>query len=358
MATTNAARLEERRTSALEANGSGVAMKSIERLAIVLTAVMLALVVTSPASAAPPPQAQDRAEHDRIVRYWTPDRVQRAIPRDLTVQVGARPDLEKGKPGSGGGGSTTVTGAHWTGTTAVGSVRATVGKVLFTLGGVNYVCSGSVANEANPTISLILTAGHCTYDSSGFATNWMFVPDYEYAKTFACDATRFGCWTAAALVTTQAWADGDFNEDYAFVVVGAGGKSTQSVQLDATVGANPIAFNLSHPRPVYAFGYPQATPYNGQTLTYCAGTDVSDVWGGSTDYGLNCNMTGGSSGGPWFSDFNAMTGTGTLTSLNSFKYRGSPTVAKYMFGPYFDGYTQATYAAAQAATGNTLVDAP
>lgn len=334
-------------------------MLEIRRLIAGVVGLVLALGAVSQVTAAPPPQLPDQAEHERIVRYWTPDRVARATPRELAVNVRGKPEVEKGKPGGGGGSGTTVTGAHWTGPSGIGSVRTTVGKVLFTLGGVNYVCSGSVVSEPVTTVSLVLTAGHCTFDSAtGFASNWMFVPDYEHAKTFSCEATHFGCWTATALVTTLAWSVGDLNEDYAFAVVGPGGKGGQALQLDATVGANTIAFGASHPRQVYAFGYPQASPYNGQSLTYCAGTDTADAWGGSTDFGLNCNMTGGSSGGPWFSDFNTQTGTGTLTSLNSFRYRGNPTVSKYMFGPYFDAYTEATFNAAQSEVVNTLVAAP
>ena len=167
-------------------------------------------------------------------------------------------------------------------------MKATTGKVLFTMAGVDYVCSGSVAQDSSGSTSLILTAGHCVYDESGsgFATNWMFVPDYEAggsivtnpdgSHSFTCDTTPYGCWTASALVTTTAWASGGgslaaFNNDYAFAVVGAGGKSGQSLQLDSAVGANPVAFNVAHPTQVSSFGYPQASPYDGQKLIYCSG---------------------------------------------------------------------------------------
>jgi hypothetical protein len=333
------------------------------------------LVAAAGSSAAPPPGA-GKPDRGAVVAYWTPEHVARAVPRDVAPDrkpsfkphEQAKPAGPAGGGGGGGGGGSSVTGAAWTGG---GKVKATTGKVLFTMAGVDYVCSGSVAQDSSGSTSLILTAGHCVYDESGsgFATNWMFVPDYEAggsivtnpdgSHSFTCDTTPYGCWTASALVTTTAWANGGgslaaFNNDYAFGVVGAGGKSGQSLQLDSAVGSNPVAFNATHPTQVSSFGYPQASPYNGQKLIYCSGTDVADTWGGTTDYGLNCNMTGGSSGGPWFANFASGADPGSLNSVNSFKYTAGK-FAKYMFGPYLGGYAQKTYSAAQTASGNTTV---
>jgi hypothetical protein len=335
-------------------------------------AAVLVLAVAASSSASPP-EGRGRA-HAAVVAYWTADRVARAVPREVSpdrMASGLHAAGLAGKPGGGGGsgsGGTAVTGALWTGG---GKVKATAGKVLFTMAGVDYVCSGSVADDASTSTSLVLTAGHCVYDETGraFATNWMFVPDYESGGTivtnpdgshsFTCDTTPYGCWTATALVTTTAWAAGGgglagFNHDYAFAVVDAGGKSGESNQLDATTGSSPVAFNVAHPAQVYAFGYPQAAPYDGQKLAYCAGKDVADTWGGTTDFGLNCNMTGGSSGGPWYVGFGPGGGAGSLNSVNSFKYTAGK-FTKYMFGPYFGAYAQKTYAAATTASGNTLV---
>jgi len=229
----------------------------------------------------------------------------------------------------------------------------------------------SVADDSSASTSLVLTAGHCVYDEDGgaYATNWMFVPDYEDGgsivtnpdgtHSFTCDTVPYGCWTATALVTTTAWANGGgslgaFNNDYGFAVVGAGGKSGESNQLDAVVGSNALGFNVSHPAQVYAFGYPHASPYDGQSLIYCAGKDVPDTWGGTTDFGLSCNQTGGSSGGPWYVNFGSAGSAGQLNSVNSFKYTAG-RFTKYMFGPYFGTYAQKTYNVAKTATADTAV---
>jgi hypothetical protein len=72
---------------------------------------------------------------------------------------------------------------------------------------------------------------------------------------------------------------------------------------------------------------------------------VQDTVGGSTDQGLDCNMTGGSSGGPWFVNYSESTGVGTLNSVNSFKYRGG-NMRNYMFGPYLGSVAQTLYSSA------------
>ena len=334
-------------------------------VAVLAVLATTAVLVVAGSSAAAPGAKPDRGA---VLSYWTPERVAHAVPREVSPK-NVRP--QAGRPGGGGGGAGGNTGSTWTGG---GKVKATTGKVLFTMAGVDYVCSGSVAADTSSSTSLVLTAGHCAYDETNhaFATNWMFVPDYEDggsivtnpdgSHSFTCDTVPYGCWTADALVTTTAWANGGaslagFNDDYAFAVVGAGGKTGQSAQLDTTVGSNPVAFNQSHPTQVYSFGYPQASPYDGHKLIYCSGTDVADTWGGTTDFGLNCNMTGGSSGGPWYVGFGSAGAQGSLNSVNSFKYTAGK-FAKYMFGPYFDAYTQKTYNAAKASPGSDTLVAP
>jgi hypothetical protein len=287
------------------------------------------------------------AEHRRIVDYWTPERVRSAVPADVVLDDQGKRVPTRGKPG--GGSTTSVTGASWTGG---GAVLATTGKVLFTMGGSNYVCSGSVVADGTAGRALALTAGHCVYDeaANAFATNWMFVPAFDSSPTFTCSATVYGCWTASALVTTTGWANGDFNNDVGFAVLGAGGKT--SAQIDDVVGAQQIAFNTAHPTTVHAFGYPAAGTYTGNDLVYCAGTDAKDTVTGSTTYSIACSLNGGSSGGPWFRDFNSTTGVGTLTSVNSYTYRG---VKNRMYGPYLDTWAQRTYAAATGAQANALI---
>lgn len=253
------------------------------------------------------------AEQKRVTDYWTPARMKSAIPRENKYVP------LKGKPGGGTSSATAV------------QVPATplFGKVFFTERGLNYVCSGTVTQSANS--SLVTTAGHCVNEGPGaYVTNFAFVPKYENG------VRPYGTFTARTLLTTTQWrTSGDFNHDVGFAVMNTLGGKT----LAATVGgAYPIAFNRGYNLTFDAYGYPQASPYDGQTLWRCSGPTTKDTRG-STDHRLPCSMTGGSSGGGW------ITG-GSLNSLNSFGYRGEKNA---MYGPYFGSVEQSLYATASVA---------
>jgi hypothetical protein len=52
------------------------------------------------------------------------------------------------------------------------------GKVFFSDGSANYVCSGTALTSGNE--SVVWTAGHCVNEGpGGFYTNWAFVPAYK-----------------------------------------------------------------------------------------------------------------------------------------------------------------------------------
>jgi hypothetical protein len=342
--------------------------------ATVIVAILLALAAAPVAAARPSTDSAARAEHDRIVRYWTPARLASAQPRDFLWNgtrfvPAAKPPGTPGGGGGGGGGSTdpnTVSGATWT---KGGDVSLAVGKVYFTMGENAYQCSGTAATDTRGDYSLVLTAGHCAYDETNaqFASNWIFIPAWGQSPTgflgVDCSAyggTRYGCWTADALVVHSGYANaGGFNteatmHDWAFAVVGPGGHSG-TAQLDETVTPFPLdVYAVANNTQVFAFGYPAAQKYKGNTLTYCAGKVFPDSWNDDATWGLACDMTGGSSGGPWMANFDANTGdTGVLGSLNSYGYSG----VKNMYGPNFNSDTQDVYDTANSngTTSNQVV---
>ncbi len=320
------------------------------RVLALLSAALLVVTMAAPLQARQP----DRSRHQEVVAHWTAARMAAATPRDFVRDPG-RGFTPRGKPGSGGGGTTT--GASWNGG---GAIKERAGKVYFEMGGSGYVCSGAVASDTRSGYSLVLTAGHCAYDETAgqFATNWLFIPDFDQSPTFTCSQTEYGCWTAQALVVHSGYATaGSFNtqatvHDYAFAVVGPGGHSG-GAQLDAAVGAFAVSIPgfTAAGQTSYAFGYPAAQKYKGKDLVYCAGSIFADPYNDDLTWGVPCNMTGGSSGGPWLSGFSTSSGSGSLSSLNSYGYSGVTA----MHGPKFNADTADVYAAAKSATSNTIV---
>jgi V8-like Glu-specific endopeptidase len=199
--------------------------------------------------------------------------------------------------------------------------------------GGDYVCSASSVRSANK--DTVVTAGHCVNSGPGeFASRWAFVPAYS-------DGDRpFGTWTARRLFAPTAWTEhGDIDYDTGFAVV----DTSAGRHLSDAVGAQDIGFGASRGQYAYSFGYPATGPYDGNRLLYCQGTAANDRYG-TADQGLTCDMTDGSSGGPWLSRFDPKSGRGTLTSVNSFGYDGVPNV---MWGPYFGDEIHSVYTTAQ-----------
>ncbi|MFJ6480677.1 MULTISPECIES: trypsin-like serine peptidase [unclassified Streptomyces] len=293
-----------------------------------------ALTAAGPSVAAEAP-ASFRQEHTQ--GFWTVERMRAAAPLDVTAVPGAArtPVATSATP-------TTVAptaaasptafpqaGGAWTG---AGAVVKTSGRVFFTMGDRTASCSGDSVTSANG--STVITAGHCVKYQGAWHTNWVFVPAYNNGSA------PYGQWSATKTFATDQWAASeDMNMDVGLAVVAPLNGQT----LSQAVGAQGIAFNGGYNKKMYAFGFPAAAPYDGTKLVYCSGNSGKDFLL-TKDHGLGCNMTGGSSGGPWFQDFNEATGLGTQVSVNSFGYNFLPN---RMYGPYFGNEAKAAYDKAQ-----------
>ncbi|GAA4199101.1 peptidase [Streptosporangium oxazolinicum] len=295
--------------------------------------------------------ADTRKEQQTVQRYWTEAKMEAAKPlaalvpeKDgarlaagaLAAQAAADPvSVPATEPGGDtvtatrGSAARASTGAAWT---RGGAIVKTTGRVFFTYQGRNASCSASAVTSENK--STVITAGHCVRMGGAFHGNWVFVPGYHNGDR------PHGTWVATTLYTTPQWNNSeDINHDVASAVVAPlNGRSLTDV-----VGGQGISFNQGRRQQMHSFGYPAASPYDGSKLVYCAGRAFDDFLM-SRDIGLNCDMTGGSSGGPWFLGFNENTGLGTLNSVNSFKYGFA---SGWMFGPYFGTEARAVYEAAQ-----------
>ncbi len=294
----------------------------MRRLQVALLAVLACALVAVPAAHAAKVKtkavAQDKAA---VERFWTAERMRNAKPADETL-AGKPPAQTRAKPPKAA--ATPLPLPYTTAPTR------TNGKVFFSDGGANYVCSGTAVLSANR--STVWTAGHCVHDGAGgFHTNWAFVPAYV-------DGSRpYGTWAARRLVTTDGWASaGDFSYDLgAANVAPVGGRSLTDV-----VGGRSVLFNTSRSQQYAAHGYPAGSPFNGQRLWVCnSGLTYNDTSANPATMGISCDMTGGSSGGGWIAG-------GGVTSVNSYGYS---TLRNVMFGPYQGSVAQSLYT--QAGSG-------
>ncbi|MEW9872514.1 serine protease [Arthrobacter sp. HS15c] len=304
-------------------------------------AALLALTTAGGATAAP--AASGDKEHPSVTSaavdstgaadYWTADRMRSAIPGDVL----AGKALERGNTSSAAtvekGANTKVRAGKGKPTIAVSENPVDhIGKVFFTLAGTNYVCSGNAVVSANK--STVATAGHCLNEGPGaFATNFIFVPKYENG------AAPYGQWTAKALYAPTQWSsNGNMQYDTGFAVM----NTLNGKYLSDVVNESGVEFNAARGLTYKSYGYPAASPFNGATLKSCYGAASNDPNNGQfLTQGISCDMTGGSSGGPWFIGSNA---AGLQNSINSYGYSGSPV----MYGPYWGTVIQQTYASAAA----------
>ncbi|MFF2329048.1 MULTISPECIES: trypsin-like serine peptidase [unclassified Streptomyces] len=201
---------------------------------------------------------------------------------------------------------------------------APVGKVFFDSPEGSMVCSGTVVKDPeNPGKSnLVWTAGHCVHAGSkgGWYRNIIFVPAYnDKGKSAAAlknaqpqEIAPYGSYWADWATTSGEWlADGGPTGaegapyDYAVLHVKPE-KGTKS--LEETVG-NALTVDFDAPEiakisAMGAWGYPAAPPYNGLIMHKCVDRPgrLSISPSKPSMYRIGCTMTGGSSGGGWFSE--------------------------------------------------------
>ncbi|TPV48652.1 hypothetical protein FJ661_18560 [Pseudarthrobacter phenanthrenivorans] len=304
-------------------------------------AAVLALTTAGGATAAPAEEKDKNAsvtsavlDAAGVAEYWTADRMRSAIPGDVL----AGKALERGNRSSSAivekGKNSQVKATKGKPTIAQSEVPVShIGKVFFTLGGSNYVCSGNAVSSTNG--STVSTAGHCLNEGPGaFATKFIFVPAYENG------AAPYGQWTAKSLHAPTQWSgSGDMAYDTGFAVMN---RDASNRTLTEVVGGSGVAFNQPRGLAYKSFGYPAASPFNGETLKSCTGTATNDPNNPQFGtQGISCDMTGGSSGGPWFIGTDS---SGLQNSVNSYGYNRSGV----MYGPFWGSVIQQTYNVASA----------
>lgn len=208
----------------------------------------------------------------------------------------------------------------------------TVGKVFFTKPGIgNFVCSAaSIGGDG------VFTAAHCVHDSRSntFWTNWVFVPAYKNG------AAPHGQWTANHLWVQGGWINGG-NGDFRYDLGGAVLNRRSGRRLSQVVGSLGFMWNANANAHWTLIGYPQGPPFNGKFQQICQSSYAYSAGGAAPDpVGVGCDLTGGSSGGPWIRSYSKLTGTNNLLNgVNSFARcttAACTTVLVEMFSPYFN----------------------
>ena len=205
-----------------------------------------------------------------------------------------------------------------------------VGVLFFTQGGHDYRCSASaVGNFA------VWTAGHCVHDGGSWSRNVVFIPAYDGKKACPGQGCPFGVWEYDDLWAMSAWVDdADFAYDFGGVIVKRnGGDSLVDVvgYLGWAVSQSPVAhWNV--------FGYPSRRPFHGNKMVTCQASTSSRM----VDLGIGCDMTQGSSGGPYILDF----GNDNYVNGNvSYSVRG---LENELFSPYLGECAEGLFTALRA----------
>jgi V8-like Glu-specific endopeptidase len=203
----------------------------------------------------------------------------------------------------------------------------TVGKLFFRQRGVSYVCSASAAGR-----NAILTAGHCVHDGSnstaGWSSNVVFVPAYRNGTS------PRGQWTASWLATKTAWYQ---SSNFRYDLGGAVLYKRNNQTISQVVGYLGFAWNQSYDLHWNVFGYPAGAPFNGQLMWTCQASlayQGTPSGSGPRTKGIGCDMTGGSSGGPWIWKFSGGSGaTNYLNGVTSYRRSG---YSQELYSPHFD----------------------
>lgn len=232
----------------------------------------------------------------------------------------------------------------------------TLGKLFFSIGSNDYVCTASVIGQGT-----IATAAHCLksdLDGNGSAetwhSNWMFCPSYYIGGAYP---TR-GCWSWSGARVSSGWASqSSVDRDYACIVT-AGTGTVVNDKVGNVTGWAGRAWNFASSQLVFSWGYPSGPtwpavpglggegprPFPGYHVIAAVSTEWYEVdmvaGDGQVSKYMGNDMTGGSSGGPWWLSVSHRTAEYTDTDgLSSTDPPGCGTLDSPCVpgGPYING---------------------
>lgn len=288
-----------------------------------------------PMALVPPPNEDVglRVEYERTPgeanEYWTSERQTDAIPFD-PIMPGVGAGAGVGDQATGVIVDPTTGPVHPDGAqvpasdagdpfAATGLAAGTQGRLYMSFPDGDYVCSATVVSSAGRNV--VATAAHCIWDmgADAIADYITFVP----ADADAGAVAPYGTWFATSVILPDAFADGaeetadgyisgdGWAYDFAFLTMAP---DEQGQLIQDVVGGQGIAFGIPAEE-LLVIGYPSAPPFDGASQRYCA----ADEWmPNDYAYSVLCEMTPGSSGGGWLTNYDPEVGAGYLVATTSF----------------------------------------
>ncbi|WP_410601847.1 trypsin-like serine peptidase [Amycolatopsis sp. lyj-90] len=269
-------------------------LKRVSRRVVALSAAFSAalVVVAAPASAADERVVTVVSEADRAaaLAHWTPERMRQWVGEEWL------PPAEK-------------IGRVWEGPVPPG-----VGRLFFTAEpGVDGSCTATVVPSSSKDVAF--TAGHCVnggldrYDNPIKIVNVVFVPGYDRgAAPHGVFAARAFAWSG-----TYPGPMSGTDDDAVIALDPVGGHHVADV-----AGTQDISFGeLPSTVDTTMLGYPVSQAAAGEALFSCVRPAEREVDSVNTTWNTDCDLAGGSSGGPWLRNFDPATGKGTIFSVTS-----------------------------------------
>jgi V8-like Glu-specific endopeptidase len=183
-----------------------------------------------------------------------------------------------------------------------------VGKLFFSDGYSNYVCSASVISYR-----VLVTAGHCVHGGSGGIGG--FYRDFLFVPAFKDGVAPFGTWDWAYVTVTGSWAYGGGwvpnGADYAMFELAD--RATYPARIGSVTGFlgwRTLSLNPNH---TTMLGYPCNFDSCQQMHQVTAGA-FRNTSPNNVEYGSDAR--GGSSGGPWIQNFGVVS-VGQTGGVNS-----------------------------------------
>jgi V8-like Glu-specific endopeptidase len=174
-----------------------------------------------------------------------------------------------------------------------------IGKLFFTQGGLNFLCSASVIHK-----NTLATAGHCVHDGSnspaGWSTNILFCPAFNQGGINPV----LGCWAGLLVTTSFQWfTSGNSDRDYGCIVTHSTGTHVNNSVGNVT-GWLGRSWNWPTRQSTFAWGYPAASPFPGNRIITVVSTEWYQLDRNTSEPQLSKfmgnDMTPGASGGPWW----------------------------------------------------------